>query len=154
MRRKEREISAIDEIEAIIERCDVCRIALTDENTPYIVTMNFGFSGGTERILYFHTAAEGRKIDIIRKNNHACFEMDTDHYLIRGREACDFSMKYSSIVGWGDVFFVTDREEKEEGLNTIMKHYSEQTSFSYKPDVLDRTTILKLVINKMTGKRN
>lgn len=153
MRRKEREIIAIAEIEAIIERCEVCRIALTDESTPYIVTMNFGYSGGAEKKLYFHSAGEGRKIDIIRKNNHACFEMDTDHHLIRGREACDFSMKYSSIVGWGDIFFVTDREEKEEGLNTIMKHYSEQTTFIFKPDVLERTTIMKLVINRMAGKK-
>lgn len=153
MRRKEREITAIDEIEAIIGRCDVCRIALTDENTPYIVTMNFGYSGGVQKKLFFHSAAEGRKIEIIRKNNHVCFEMDTDHDLISGIEACDFSMKYSSIVGWGDMFFVTDREEKEEGFNTIMKHYSELTTFTYKQDVVDRTAILKLVIKKMTGKR-
>ena len=70
MRRKEREITAIDEIEEIIGRCDVCRIALTDDNIPYIVTMNFGYSGGVQKKLFFHSAGEGRKIDIIRKNNH------------------------------------------------------------------------------------
>lgn len=153
MRRKERELTAIDEIEAIIERCDVCRIALADETTPYIVTMNFGYSGGAERKLFFHSAGEGRKIDIIRKNNNVCFEMDTDHNLVSGTEACDFTMTYSSVVGWGNIFFVTDREEKEEGLNTIMKHYSERAKFSFKQDVFERTTILKLVINRMTGKR-
>jgi len=153
MRRKEREITTIDKIEAIIARCDVCRIAMTDENTPYIVTMNFGYSGGVQKKLFFHSAGEGRKIDIIRKNNHVCFEMDTDHVLTSGMEACDFSMKYSSVVGWGNIFFVTDKQEKEEGLNTIMKHYSERTTFNYKQDVVDRTTILKLVIKTMTGKK-
>jgi nitroimidazol reductase NimA-like FMN-containing flavoprotein (pyridoxamine 5'-phosphate oxidase superfamily) len=153
MRRKEREITAIDEIEEIIGRCDVCRIALTDENSPYIVTMNFGYSGGSRKKLFFHTAREGRKIDIIGKNNHVCFEMDTDHDLLCGKEACDFSMKYSSVVGWGDIFIVFDDEERRKGLDSIMKHYSTRTEFTYKQDVFDKTTILKLEIKTMTGKK-
>jgi len=153
MRRKEREITAIDEIEAIIGRCDVCRIAFTDENTPYIVTMNFGYSGGVQKKLFFHSAREGRKIDIIRKNNHVCFEMDTDHDLTSGMEACDFSMKYSSVVGWGDIFIISDDKEKREGFDSIMKHYTSGTEFTYKEDVFDKTMVLKLEIKTMTGKK-
>jgi|APLow6443716910_1056828.scaffolds.fasta_scaffold25452_3 nitroimidazol reductase NimA-like FMN-containing flavoprotein (pyridoxamine 5'-phosphate oxidase superfamily) len=153
MRRKEREITAIGEIEEIIGRCDVCRIALTDDNIPYIVTMNFGYSGGVRKKLFFHSAGEGRKIDIIRKNNHVCFEMDTDHDLLSGREACDFSMKYSSVLGWGDIFIISDDKERREGLDSIMKHYSNRKEFSYKQDVFNRTTILRLEIKTMTGKK-
>jgi len=153
MRRKEREIIGIDEIEAIISRCDVCRIALADDNIPYIVTMNFGYSAGAERKLFFHCAGDGRKIDMIRKNNYVCFEMDADHNLKSRREACDFSMKYSSVVGWGDIFIVNDDEEKREGLNSIMHHYTNCTEFTYKQDVFNRTTLLKLVIKTMTGKK-
>ena len=53
MRKKEREITDIAAIESIIQRADVCRIALADGNIPYIVTMNFGYSGGEEKCLYF-----------------------------------------------------------------------------------------------------
>ena len=153
MRRKEREIIGIDEIEAIISRCDVCRIALADDNIPYIVTMNFGYSAGAERKLFFHCAVDGRKIDMIRKNNYVCFEMDADHNLKSGREACDFNMKYSSVVGWGDISIVNDDEEKREGLNSIMNHYTNYTEFTYKQDVFKRTTLLKLIIKTMTGKK-
>jgi len=153
MRRKEREITATEEIEAIISRCDVCRIALSDNNIPYIVTMNFGYSGGADNKLFFHSAGDGRKIDMIRKNNKVCFEMDTDHDLKNGREACDFSMKYKSVVGWGDIFIVEDDEEKKVGLNSIMNHYSNRTDFTYKQDVFNKTTILKLMIKTMTGKK-
>jgi hypothetical protein len=153
MRRNEREITGIDEIEAIISRCDVCRIALADENIPYIVTMNFGYSGGADKKLFFHSAGEGRKIDLIRKNNYVCFEMDTDHDLKSGRKACDFSMKYSSVVGWGYIFIINDNEEKREGLNSIMRHYTHNTEFRYKQDVFNRTTLLKLVIKTMSGKK-
>jgi nitroimidazol reductase NimA-like FMN-containing flavoprotein (pyridoxamine 5'-phosphate oxidase superfamily) len=153
MRRKEREITVIDEIESIILRCDVCRIAMADNNIPYIVTMNFGYSGGADKNLFFHSAGDGRKIDMIRKNNYVCFEMDTDHNLKSGRKACDFSMKYSSVVGWGDIFIVNDDDEKREGLNLIMQHYTSRTEFTYKQDVFNKTTLLKLVIKTMTGKK-
>jgi nitroimidazol reductase NimA-like FMN-containing flavoprotein (pyridoxamine 5'-phosphate oxidase superfamily) len=79
--------------------------------------------------------------------------MDTDHDLMSGREACDFSMKYSSIVGWGDIYIVIDDEERRKGLDSIMKHYSDHTEFTYKQDVFDKTTILKLEIKTMTGKK-
>jgi len=99
MRKQEREITDIAEIEAVINRADVCRIALADGNIPYIVTMNFGYSGGHHRKLYFHCAREGRKLDMIRKNNYACFEMDIDHQIVKSDKACDLSMKYKSVVG-------------------------------------------------------
>lgn len=154
MRKKEREITDIHEIESIIHRSDVCRLAFADMNEPYIVTMNFGYSGGEKRILYFHCAREGRKIEMIRKNNHICFEMDTDHSMKQGKQACDFGWKYSSIVGYGYISIVTEQEEKIEGLNRIMSHYAGTGSFTYRPDVLERTTILRLEITEMTGKKS
>ena len=47
--------------------------------------MNFGYVGGIEKRLYFHCANEGRKLDMIGKNNYVCFEMDSDHRLIEGK---------------------------------------------------------------------
>ena len=153
MRRKEREITGTSEIESVISRCDVCRIAFSDNNVPYIVTMNFGYSGGAEKSLYFHSAWEGRKIDLIGINNYVCFEMDTDHNLVTGPEACDFTMKYSSVVGWGKIEIITDEKEKEAGMNSLMQHYSNRKEFTYSGSVFKRTSVLKLVIETMTGKR-
>ena len=153
MRRNEREITRIAEIESVISRCDVCRIAFSDNIVPYIVTMNFGYSGGTAKTLYFHSAGDGRKIDLIGRNNYVCFEMDTDHNLVTGPEACDFTMKYSSVVGWGKIEIITDEIEKEAGLNSIMQHYTNRKEFTYSRGVFTRTSVLKLVIKTMTGKR-
>ena len=153
MRRKEREITGTAEIESVISRCDVCRIAFSDDNVPYIVTMNFGYSGGAEKTLYFHSAGDGKKIDLIGRNNYVCFQMDTDHNLVTGPEACDFTMKYSSVVGWGKIYIITDEKEKEEGMNSIMHHYTNRKEFIYFKEVFKRTVVLKLVIEAMTGKR-
>ncbi|HOW10519.1 MAG TPA: pyridoxamine 5'-phosphate oxidase family protein [Bacteroidales bacterium] len=153
MRRSEREITDQKEIEQIFESADVCRIAFADNNVPYIVTMNFGFSGFHSPALYFHCAGEGKKLEMIRKNNHVCFEMDTDHELCEGHGACDFGMKYRSVVGWGRMRIITDEQEKIKGLDHIMSHYSGKTGFSYDRSTLARMLVLKLEISRMTGKR-
>jgi nitroimidazol reductase NimA-like FMN-containing flavoprotein (pyridoxamine 5'-phosphate oxidase superfamily) len=153
MRRKEREITDIQELEGIIKDCDVCRVALADGNVPYIVTMNFGYSADNG-IIYFHSALEGKKIDMMRKNDYVCFAMDTDHVLRTGKNACDFGMSYSSVVGYGNISIVKDHAERVSGLNHIMSHYAGKGEFSYKSDVIGRTLVLRLDIKEMTGKRS
>jgi nitroimidazol reductase NimA-like FMN-containing flavoprotein (pyridoxamine 5'-phosphate oxidase superfamily) len=154
MRKSDREITDIIEIESIIKESDVCRIALADGNIPYIVTMNFGYSGGKEKYLFFHCAKEGRKLDMIRKNNYACFEMDTGHGLKAGTQACDFSMAYSSVVGYGFISFVSDEKEKLNCLMQIMAHYTDRKDLTFRTDSISRTTVLRLEIKEMTGKRS
>lgn len=84
MRRKDREITDFNEIIEIIRKCDVCRIALKDDDGyPYIVPLNFGLDVQEEQVyLYFHAAMEGKKLDLIAKDNRATFEMDCDHNFI------------------------------------------------------------------------
>jgi nitroimidazol reductase NimA-like FMN-containing flavoprotein (pyridoxamine 5'-phosphate oxidase superfamily) len=153
MRRSEREIKDIDEIESIISRCDVCRIALADNNFPYIVTMNFGYFPGECRMIYFHSAVEGRKIEMIRNNNFVCFEMDTDHRLIPGSLPCDYTMKYSSIIGWGKITIVESEEERKAGLESIISHVSGKNEFNFSGEIFKRTAVLRLDIMEMTGKK-
>lgn len=153
MRKEEKEITAIDEIESIIYKSDVCRIALANGNIPYIVTMNFGYKGGETKRLFFHCAKEGKKLDMIRKNNYVCFEMDTDHIITDGKEACDFSMKYNSVIGWGHIYIADTSKDKIEGLNSIMDHYTNRNDFSYREKSLGNMVILKLDILEMTGKK-
>ena len=153
MRRKEREISEISEIESIITKSDVCRIAIANDNMPYIVTMNFGYSGGKNPKLFFHCATGGRKIDMMKRNNYICFEMDTDHEIFTGEKGCDWGMNYSSVVGYGKLSIVDGDAEKRAGLDHIMDHYGGSGVYSYDDQVLARTTVLRLDISEMTGKR-
>jgi uncharacterized protein len=153
MRRKDRQLTGPGEIELIISRADVCRIALADKNIPYIVTMNFGYSGGENGCFYFHCAREGRKLEMIRRNNFVCFELDTDHELYEGEKGCDWGMKFSSVVGYGHISIVEEIESRIKALDCIMSHYSAKKTYSYDERVLDNTTILKLDILEMTGKR-
>lgn len=153
MRRKDREISEIKEIETIITGCDVCRVAFASGNNPYLVTMNFGYVGGKAPVLYFHCACVGKKIEMINKNNFVCFEMDTDHVIYKGEKGCDWGMNFSSVVGYGNIFIIKDEAEKISGLTHIMNQYGGSGTYSFDEKVLARTTVLKLVISEMTAKK-
>lgn len=153
MRRKEKEIKDISEIEDVISSSDVCRIAFANDNVPYIVTMNFGYSGGDNKKLYFHCARDGKKLEMIKKNNYVCFEFDTDHDLLGGKTACGFGMSYRSVVGWGKIEIIAEDEEKKKGLNHLMSHYSDRDDFLYEKEILDKVTVLRLDIAEMKGKK-
>jgi nitroimidazol reductase NimA-like FMN-containing flavoprotein (pyridoxamine 5'-phosphate oxidase superfamily) len=153
MRRADREISDIREVEEIIKKADVCRIAIANDNFPYIVTLNFGYTADPQPSIYFHCAHEGKKLDMIARNNRVCFEMDTDHEIYSGERACDWGMKFSSVLGYGNISIVTEKPEKTTGLNCIMKHYSAEVEYHYDEKVFENTTVLRLDIIEMTGKK-
>ncbi|MFA4936465.1 MAG: pyridoxamine 5'-phosphate oxidase family protein [Candidatus Methanoperedens sp.] len=150
MRRKDKEIKDKKEIESIISRSDVCRIALSENNSPYIVPVCFGYK---DKCLYFHSAADGRKIDIIKKNNRVCFEFDIHEGLIKSKNPCDWDMKYYSVIGYGKAFFIEDFEEKIKALNIITEHYS-GNSFEFQGNSIDNVTVIKVEIENITGKKS
>jgi nitroimidazol reductase NimA-like FMN-containing flavoprotein (pyridoxamine 5'-phosphate oxidase superfamily) len=153
MRRKEREITDIKEIDDIIERADVCRIALSDNNIPYIVTMNFGYRKGERPALFLHCAAEGKKTEIIKRNNLACSQMSTDHKLVETHFRCNCGMQYKSVVGMGRIFFITEYEDKIEALNNLMQHYHGHDRHQFKKAHVNTTTVLRLDIDEISGKK-
>lgn len=151
MRRKDKEIKDENTIESIIKRATVCRIGLSENNVPYIVPLIFGYK---DNCLYFHSAREGKKIDMIGSNNGVCFEIDIDNEIVKGEEACGWSMKYYSVIGFGKAFLVEGFEEKREALDIIMEHYSGKLTFEYPEEAVNNAAIIKVKIERMTGKKS
>ncbi|MCI8955416.1 MAG: pyridoxamine 5'-phosphate oxidase family protein [Eubacterium sp.] len=152
MRRSDREITDKKEMIEIIKKCDVCRIVLNDEDYPYIVPLNFGMDIQDEGIVfYFHGATEGKKYDLIRKNNKATFEMDCSHQLVMDDKKMSCTMKYESIIGRGHIEIVSE-EEKMKGLEILMKQYH-QEDFQFGTAIVPNTNVFKLTVEEMTGKR-
>jgi nitroimidazol reductase NimA-like FMN-containing flavoprotein (pyridoxamine 5'-phosphate oxidase superfamily) len=152
MRRKDREITDFNEIIEVIKKCDVCRIALNDEDFPYIVPLNFGLDVQGEQVFfYFHAAMKGKKLDLIAKDNRATFEMDCDHNLIFYEERMSCTMGYASIIGHGHIDIVPD-EEKYEALKILMRQYYAE-DFKFNTGMIKITTVLRMTVTDITGKR-
>jgi len=154
MRRVDREVTDVSEIIGIIESCDVCRLAFSENNVPYIVPMNYGYEYRSgELTLYFHGAKEGKKHDIMRKNPVACFEMDCSHKLIEADEASGYTMEYESVIGIGNIHYCVERPEKINALRQLMRKYAKDKEFAFPDHVLESVTVFKLIVSEFTGKR-
>jgi len=151
MRRKDREVTEFEDIVAIMEKCDVCRIALNNGGYPYILPLNFGMTVRDKVIeLYFHGALEGMKYDLIEQDNRASFEMDRGHTLVTQIESGNCTMAYESVIGQGHMEILSD-DDKYDALCILMKHYH-QEEFPFNKEVMPQTKVFKLVVEHVTGK--
>jgi len=104
--------------------------------------------------LYFHSAKEGKKIDILRKNNQVCFEMDNEGEIVKGHRACSWGMKYVSVIGFGQAFFIEDDIGKKKALDILMEKYAGRSGFSYADDELEKIIIIDVKIDQISGKQS
>ena len=150
MRRKEKEIIDKSEIESIIRKSMVCRLGLADNGKPYVIPLCFGYDKGA---LFFHSAKEGRKIEILKKNNQVCFEFDIAPEVKAGKTACAWGMKYRSVIGFGRALFVEDPEKRRKALDSIMRQYADG-DFEYSEKSFEKALVIKVEIESMTGKKS
>ena len=150
MRRAERQITDRSEIDAIVRAARVMRLGLVDGLEPYVVPLSFGYDGVS---LYFHCAAEGRKIDIIRRGARVCFEMDQLIDLVEAPQACAWGARYQSVVGTGRAVILDDPQAKRRGLQHIMAQYS-SGRFDFPDRNLSRTCVVRVDIEGITGKQS
>lgn len=153
MRRKDREITDFAEIMGILKKSSVCRVAFFDEAYPYIVPLNFGFeTDGNKVTLYFHCANEGKKLDLLKRNNKVGFEVDCPDKFFDGEKACYSTMEFESVCGNGSLDIVGD-EDKLPALKLLMQQYSDKREFDFDKFEVKAVTVLKLTVNEITGKR-
>ena len=123
MRRKDREVTDPVKIREIITACDCCRLGLCDGERAYVVPLDFGFAEEDGRYtFYFHGAKEGRKMDLLRRNRWASFEMDCGHEWVVGEKAQETTSRFQCVMGGGPVTFLETEEEKRAGLTAILAH--------------------------------
>lgn len=151
MRRKEKEITDRKDVEAIIRNAPVCRLAMTDGFKPYIVPLCFGYEDGA---LFMHTAREGMKLEILKKNSRVCFEMDIDTEIVPGDQACKWGVHFRSVIGFGTASVILDPSQKRNALDHIMAHYSNSSFHDYPEEIVDKVVVIKVDVESMTGKKS
>ncbi len=149
MRRKDKEINEPEEIQGVLRKGQVCRLGLVDGARAYIVPMNFGYA---DNCLYFHSAREGKKVDLLQAGGLVCFEVDLGHELKSGERGCDWTMHFQSVVGYGRVTFLETDAEKRKGLEIIMAQYAPDTRWEFTDQDVHRVLVFELRIDELSGK--
>lgn len=152
MRRFDRAVNTKEELLRIVDSAEVCRLGFAVASHPYIVPLSFGYRWDEELYLYFHSAREGRKLELMKKNDLVCFELETGVALLKDESPCKWGMRYSSIIGLGLLDEITEEEERMRGFELIMRHYGFTGKNDYSEASLSAATILRLQVTELSGK--
>lgn len=151
MRRNDKEITIRSEIDEVILGCQVCHLGLATDGEPYVVPVSFGYDGAA---VYFHTASEGKKIDIIGSNPRVCLAFERNVNLVTSdTDPCKWTFTFESVIGYGTVTELLDADERAYGLNQIMLHYSGR-EWQFDGAAFANTRIWRVPVASVTGKRS
>ena len=152
VRRKDRMLEDGKDME-LLERGEYGMLALCgDPETgiwPYAVPLSYVLMDGA---VYFHCAKEGRKMDLLARNNRVCFTVvgDTQPVYIK-----DFSTYYESVMVFGHAAPVEDEEEKYRALFQLAEKYLPDHMDKADGDIrhaFSRTAVFRISLERVTGK--
>jgi len=148
MRRQDREIEDPAAVRSILKTATVLRLGLCDGEWPYVVPLNYGLHKDN---LYFHCANEGKKLDLIRANPRVCFEVEGRVELLPGEKACDWSVKYESVIGYGQASIVADEAERRTAVAALVLQMGAEDP--QLPEKLPASMpIVRIAIESLSGK--
>jgi len=151
MRRSDKQITDAHEIRDILKSNTVCRLAMCDGDSPYLVPVDYGFDGTS---IYVHSAGAGRKIDVLGRNSAVCFEVTDSVSTVTSQTACGFGTRFRSVIGFGTVSLLEAEEEKREALLEIMHQHTGKREWEIPASRLQSVTVLKINVDSVTGKKS
>jgi len=152
------EIKSKERIIEFLSSQQTGRISSIDENGfPQIIPMNFVFINDA---VYIHSHIRGEKLDNIRRNQKVGFEVDKSleflpSYFSDPTDASLADTLYISVVIKGNASIVSDKKEKTNALNGLMKKYQPEGGYEpIKPgmDVLKEVEVIKIIPESLRGK--
>lgn len=155
MRRQDRAVTDPEKIQAVIDACKVCRLGFQDGRGVYVVPVNFGHVMEDGRhVFYFHGAAEGRKVDLVRQNGWAGIELDTGYRLQGAEKACGYTAAFRSVIGEGPAVILETAEEKRRGLAAILRQSTGKEGWEFPDAAVDTVCVCKLTAEALSCKEH
>lgn len=118
MRRIKQQLSETEVIEILERGSEGVLGVIGNEGYPYTVPVNYLYRDGK---IIFHGAKAGHKFDSMKENNKVSFcVIDKDDVV--GEELTTY---YSSVIAFGRVRILEDREEKIESVKALSLKYTD-----------------------------
>ena len=153
MRRKDRQITDLEAIRAILDKAKVLHLAMIDGDRPYVVPLNYGYTLENGALtLYLHSAREGRKLDVLRQNDRVAFVLETNVSQVSGGDIpCKYSEAYASVMGEGTAVLLDDPVQKIEALQILMKTQTGR-EFAFTPAMAESVAVIRVNVDSFTAK--
>lgn len=153
LRRADKEITDPTEVEAVLREAAVGRLATCVDGEPYVVPLSYVYNDGK---IFFHGAAQGKKMRDLAKNNRVCFEVDISE-LMHANDPCDYNFRYRSVIANGTARVIQNPEEKLKALRLLIEKYAPGKAGKLTPERLfsfKSLAVVEIKIEEMTGKRS
>lgn len=147
MRRKERECHEPAFFDHVFNTAEKLVLCLNDGDFPYCVPLNFARDDGR---IYIHCALGGHKLELIRKDGHAAFNLVCEAVIDRPAS----TTYYKSVCGRAMASIVENTGEKRKALALLADRYKAACKDPVPDSDVNRVAIIRLDILEMTGKRN
>ena len=137
-------------IDEIIRQCKICYVAMSADNIPYVLPMNFALIGDS---IILHSGKSGRMWNILHSNPEVCINWTIGDELAWQDVSvgCSYRIKSFSVLAEGSVEFIDSYEEKERCLNFIMAQYSSR-EFKFNSPAVKNVGIFKVHVDKFSCK--
>ena len=153
LRRKEKEISDINEMMAILDEAKYVVVAMCKDNEPYLATLSHGYDR-ERNCIYFHCAKKGKKVDILKEQNKVWGQALMDKGYVQG--SCDHL--YATTQFMGRVTFVESRDEKRHALEIMINALDDDPQKLLDTQLTERSIlgiqIGRIDIEYMSGKKS
>ncbi len=149
-----------NQIKQFLEVAQTAFLGLVDEQMPYVIPFNYVFK---DEYFYFHGANEGRKINIIETNPHACITVCETFGTMVDPIPAETDTAYMSVVAHGQVEIVTDLNEATAAMQAMLDKYvpsyyhnqlSKKHIEKYQSSLGSKTLVLKVKPITITAKEN
>lgn len=146
MRRFKQQLSA-EEVERILQTGKYCVMAVSGDNVyPYAVPVNYVYDGTA---IFIHSAAQGHKIDALRRNPKCTLCMVDKNDVIPE----EFTSYFRSVIVFGKAYFVESTDEKIAALRQLCDKYSPGIDPEAEIARFIKTVcIVRIDIDSVTGK--
>jgi len=158
--RKVYEIKDKDLINDILVNAEYGTLALSLDNKPYSLPLNFVEIEGE---IFVHGAQKGKKIEIMKTNSYASFSVVESYSLLPSYFSTDdgraspATHMFKSVILDGQIEFVEDYVQKANALELLMQKY--QKEGGYKPlndaiykKIINATCLYKLDPQEVSAK--
>ena len=155
MRRQDRMVTNIDEIKGILSSTRIIHLGMMDGDYPYVVPLHFGYEIVDDILyIYVHGYHAGKKFNLIQENPHVFIEIDgNDEALVSGGDIpCKYSSVYSSVMGRGEATYLERVDEKDHGLQVLMKHQTSR-EFPFTDAMVNSVGVVQIKVVDYTAKR-
>jgi hypothetical protein len=138
------------EIDEILGKCKTCYVAMSDQDIPYVLPMNFAM---LDNQVILHSAQQGRMWETLRKNPKVCINWTLGEELAWQDEivGCSYRVKSKSVLVEGVATIVEDFDEKLRLMQKFMTQYS-GLAFQFGAPAIRNVGIILVSIEKISAK--